>query len=604
MPPSKKRRNELSDSSEPFTKGARTDGGRRGLTSASDGGGPALVHGSSSSSSTTHHVSSSSSATRGRAVRVRQYLNGMAELNYQLYNWAKRELESGSIPDDAFYDPCVENYCRHASEISRRYNRSYGDIVVFGSGDCGQLGCGESITEARKPRIVVNMRGREINMVATGGLHSLALADNGVVHSWGCPDEGSLGWMVTEEKEDGALPSEVKGFHPSQYGPNGTTDLIGANGGIIPFEQRKEAVITQIAAGETQSLALSNAGDVYMWGTYKDNEGRKFRNMPPNDDNRDPTGNKDMDNLEEDDDPQWFQPPRGNQDWPVHLFQMPKKAKDISAGGAFNAALLSDDTVVSWGIGTCGELARPVPELTKKTSNEIVLEDFLKPKPVIWEQPKLKRTVLSLSCGGMHLLVGTRDPDGLSVYSAGLNQYGQLGHGDEKMREVLTKIQHFAGQDITKVEAGYHFSCFVDKTGTELYTCGRGDYGQLGITLELPDPGYFENLPCRVPLVYEPSGTTAKPKENSIKTEAIVEEDQPEIEQVSCGSTHVLVLAKGGDAYSWGFGTSGACGQGAADEDVLRPKKLELKSKKMNYVSGGGQHSMAIVETSSISIAP
>lgn len=99
--------------------------------------------------------------------------------------------------------------------------------------------------------------------------------------------------------------------------------------------------------------------------------------------------------------------------------------------------------------------------------------------------------------------------------------------------------------------------------------------------------------------MYEPRGTVSNPKENCIVVDDIVEEDQPEIEQVSCGFTHALVLVKGGDAYSWGFGTSGACGQGASDDDVLRPTKLEMKKSNIRYVSGGGQHSTAIVTTNS-----
>ena len=90
----------------------------------------------------------------------------------------------------------------------------------------------------------------------------------------------------------------------------------------------------------------------------------------------------------------------------------------------------------------------------------------------------------------------------------------------------------------------------------------------------------------------------------------IVEEDQPEIVQISCGSTHALALTKNGDAYSWGFGTMGACGQGKDEADVLMPKKLEAKMKKsqgaastykIEYVSGGGQHSAALVTSSSLS---
>ena len=280
-------------------------------------------------------------------------------------------------------------------------------------------------------------------MLASGGLHSLALTEGGRVFSWGCNDEGSLGWKISEEKEDGALPSDVGGFYPSQYGPNGTTKkMLDGDGRIVPFKRREEANITQIAAGDTQSLALSTDGDVYMWGTYKDNEGRKFRNMPPKDDERLATGNKDMTKLEEDDDPEWFNPPRGNQDWPMHLVEIPGKAKDISAGGSFNAALLEDDTIVTWGVDQAG-LSRPVSNLDKKTPMEVVRKEFLKPKPPIWEQPALRRTVAALSCGGCHLLVVSRERGGLSVYSSGVNNYGQLGHGDLEMRvEKLAKVRN------------------------------------------------------------------------------------------------------------------------------------------------------------------
>ena len=93
-----------------------------------------------------------------------------------------------------------------------------------------------------------------IEMVASGGLHTIALTESGAVHSWGCPDEGSLGWQATEDKDDGALPSMVTGFYPSIYGPNGRTDdLVDSNGQVLPFTQRPEAVITSVAAGELQS---------------------------------------------------------------------------------------------------------------------------------------------------------------------------------------------------------------------------------------------------------------------------------------------------------------------------------------------------------------
>jgi alpha-tubulin suppressor-like RCC1 family protein len=171
----------------------------------------------------------------------------------------------------------------------------------------------------------------------------------------------------------------------------------------------------------------------------------------------------------------------------------------------------------------------------------------------------------------------------------------------------LLQNNFFEGRNIVKVEAGAHFSCFVNNTGKELYSCGRSDYGQLGISIEQPESGSFEMTPTRVPLVYTiQKSTVADPKGNCIIESEIVEEDQPEIEQISCGSSHVLVLTKGGDVYSWGFAEYGACGQGIRDTDITRPTKMETKlanaqgaKYKIKFVCAGGQHSAVVVATDS-----
>ena len=62
------------------------------------------------------------------------------------------------------------------------------------------------------------------------------------------------------------MPCRVLGFVPSVHGPNGRTpDLMEEDGStVVPFARRREAVITQVAAGKTQSVALSSAGDDYV----------------------------------------------------------------------------------------------------------------------------------------------------------------------------------------------------------------------------------------------------------------------------------------------------------------------------------------------------
>ena len=85
------------------------------------------------------------------------------------------------------------------------------------------------------------------------------------MYSWGCPDEGALGTnprgQIEGESEDvpndGYHPSKVA-MYPSLHGPNGITDdMKDGSGATLPMTQRREALITKVACGETISLFLS-----------------------------------------------------------------------------------------------------------------------------------------------------------------------------------------------------------------------------------------------------------------------------------------------------------------------------------------------------------
>ncbi|KAL7491490.1 hypothetical protein ACHAWT_000821 [Skeletonema menzelii] len=588
--------------------------------SASPDGPDRLLPSSSSGATTTNRSSRAAPASKNRNERERIYREKIAELNYNAAEFAKSKLESGDISNDGFYTNFANRYITEAAKLARQYKRGHGDVAVCGSGECGQLGSGESILDSRKLKVLASLRNQDINQIAAGGLHNLALDENGKVYAWGCSDEGSLG--VLEPNEEGFLPSVVTGFFPSQYGPNGTNGLLDASGKLLPFEQRPEANIVQVFAGNTQSLAICSEGNVYSWGSMKDDEGRNFREPPPKDDPRPTISPSDLAKVENGDEKlEYLKVPLGKNNHPVHLVQMPKRVTSISAGEHGNAALLEDHTIVTWGLGFMGEMSRPVCKVSKETDNQLIIREHLTPHPVQWAGPAMKRTVLQVSCGGFHLLVASREGNNhLSVYSSGLNQYGQLGHGmcqgkngleeDTKNREKLTKVQFFEGKDIEMVEGAYHASFFVGGAGKKLYTVGRGDYGGLGVTLERPEKGFFVTTPLRAPLVYDvkTQGNISDPTKNCIVEETIDEDEQPEIEQVAAGGSHVIVITKKGDVYSWGFGESGACGQDNAnssehDADITLPQKMNLVTKKkvsyqIKYASGGAQHSAVIINTS------
>lgn len=111
-------------------------------------------------------------------------------------------------------------------------------IYVFGSGDCGQLGLGEEVEMAQKPRLHPFFEGVPVVAVVAGGLHSLALSSDGRVFSWGCNDEKALGHTAAEFS-------------------------------VAMVEGLRGKRVVQVAAGDSISAALTDEGRVYSWGTFR-----------------------------------------------------------------------------------------------------------------------------------------------------------------------------------------------------------------------------------------------------------------------------------------------------------------------------------------------
>jgi alpha-tubulin suppressor-like RCC1 family protein len=94
------------------------------------------------------------------------------------------------------------------------------------------------------------------------------------------------------------------------------------------------------------------------------------------------------------------------------------------------------------------------------------------------------------------------------VYSAGLNGYGQLGHGDTTARPVFTRIEYFVtnGIAVDKIFCGGSrehsalASAFFVAGNGDIYACGYNGYGQLGVgdtaqrTIPTRISGAFSNV--------------------------------------------------------------------------------------------------------------
>jgi hypothetical protein len=157
------------------------------------------------------------------------------------------EDEGSSVTDKVLPSDAVSLY----APINHTSPR--GTVYIIGNGDCGQLGRGEPDEDddaeailPTQPKTVINNAIR----VAAGGMHCVALCEDGhVLWTWGNNDEGALGRPTGEGSP---IPENLPG----------------------KVEMPENVRFVSVCAGDSHTIALSEEGDVYGWGHYRDGAGR------------------------------------------------------------------------------------------------------------------------------------------------------------------------------------------------------------------------------------------------------------------------------------------------------------------------------------------
>ncbi|KAJ8540934.1 hypothetical protein K7X08_001750 [Anisodus acutangulus] len=257
-----------------------------------------------------------------------------------------------------------------------------------------------------------------------------------------------------------------------------------------------------------------------------------------------------------------------SRDRPTVVSELSKHKIVRAAAGRSHTVVVTDDgQSFAFGWNKHGQLG------TGNAKNEI------EPSPVRCAVTEVKTT----ACGA-DFTVWLTSVEGASILTAGLPQYGQLGHGTDN--EYNTKdssvklayeaqprpkpIAAFAGETIVKVACGTNHTVAVDKNGY-VYTWGFGGYGRLGHR-EQKD----EFAPRRVDIFT---------RQNVLPPDAVV----------SAGSVNSACTAGGGQLYMWGKIKS-------TGDDSMYPKPLlDLSGWNLRCMDSGNMHHFVGADSSCIS---
>ncbi|KAF8113734.1 hypothetical protein N665_0046s0080 [Sinapis alba] len=191
--------------------------------------------------------------------------------------------------------------------------------------------------------------------------------------------------------------------------------------------------------------------------------------------------------------------------------------------------------------------------------------------------------VTNIACGA-EFTVWLSSTEGASILTAGLPQYGQLGHGTDNefnMKDGSVKLAYeaqprpkaiasLAGETIVKVACGANHTVAVDKNGF-VYTWGYGGYGRLGHREQKDE--------------WSPRRIDVFQRNNVLPPNAIV----------SAGNANSACTAGGGQLYMWGKIKNNG-------DDWMYPKPMmDLSGWNLRWMDSGSMHHFVGADSSCIS---
>ncbi|KAG6956032.1 hypothetical protein JG688_00011615 [Phytophthora aleatoria] len=297
-----------------------------------------------------------------------------------------------------------------------------------------------------RPKQVSLINGQPIVQVACGGEHLLYLTSTGDVYSYG-------------DNEDKKVAAVTIATTNSNSPDSGDSTRIAASSSFLAPHLVEElalekalhrTTIAMVACGAQHSLAITDAGELYTWGSGED--GR--------------LGHGDM----------------RDRAVPRKVMSLLRESvASASCGGAHTAVLTAKGTVFSFGRGRNGRLGLG-DNKWRDTPHQIV--GF--PQGTLISQ---------VVCGWNFTTALDRHGN---IFTWGKTGEGQCGLGyvdrDQVVPRFVEKLRDVAGgSSVVDVACGYTHTVVLTASG-ELYSWGLGEYGQLGTG------DVYQPLPARVQL--------------------------------------------------------------------------------------------------------
>ncbi|TMW64200.1 hypothetical protein Poli38472_012822 [Pythium oligandrum] len=337
-----------------------------------------------------------------------------------------------------------------------------GNLYSVGTGAAGQLGHSDVVHEKlTKFRLIAAMcadkrsksEGR-FKKIVSGRDFYMALTTGGHAYTWGNGDLGQLGHQENKPKK---VPKKISALREMEIpvdqaccGDDFILMTSGETDDSDPFNTHKPGVFMSMGANTQGQLGDGSGRNQWVPQLLNKNAAEY-------------TNSEDA-GIEE----------------PAE-FLLGRDIRFLAAGKAHCVAVPTRmKGLWSWGFGEFGQLGHPQPPAPSGQS-QFFRQQFRVPRPR-FVQALANHVVSQVACGGNHTLVLVADGQ---LFGFGDNQFGQVGVArgeDEESKKIQTPVvisSIAAAGKLRQIVCGEAHSAALTVSG-EVYTWGRGQYGQLG----------------------------------------------------------------------------------------------------------------------------